>query len=498
MRQRLLMFGGYLLLVLTLVAPVGCDGEADDDDDDDDDSGTPGDDDDNDDDDDDVTASFTAEAAFSEVIPTVATVTWTTDEAGSSQVLYGLDEDLSLSTPLDETESTDHAVVLMGLKAGRSYSFQAVTETPDGSTLTSDVSTLTVAPAPSAVGALTITVPDPAAELEDGFVLTSLIQEDGNWIVIIDRDGDIVWYMEFPARLVTSVKLPPDGRGFYTIHSDITQTEDTSQIDWYAIDGSDLTVTPARAGHHDVVMLSDRTYAFIGFEFHVFPNYGGEASDVAGDTIIEIPEGGEDGDAEVVFKLLDIYTDPQPACEHGYWSAYNTDGKDWSHSNSLMVIPGEEDAYYLMASYLDTLFKIDRDSGEILWEMQGPDTDFTPLGDHDDWSHPHMSQTYDGGFTIFDNGYHRDPSHSRVLEYSFDEGAMTATTEWIYADPEGRFNAVLGDVKKVSDDRYMTVWSQFGLLAEIDTDGEVVWQAETALGSAVGRIVWVPDLYEML
>ncbi len=486
------MFGWYLLLVLALVAPVGCDGEADDDDDDD--SVNPGD----DDDDDDVTASFAAEATFSEVIPTVATVTWTTDEAGSSQVIYGLDEDLSLSTPLDEAEATDHAVVVMGLKAGRSYSFQAVTETSDGSTLISDVGTLTVAPAPSAVGALTITVPDPAAEFEDGFVLTSLIQEDGNWIVIIDREGDVVWYMEFPARLVTSIKRAPDGRGFYTIHSDITQTEDTSQIDWYAIDGSDLTVTPAQTGHHDVVMLSDRTYAFIGFQFHVFPHYGGQDADVAGDRIIEIAEGAVAEDGVVVFDLLEEFHDPQPACEHQYWSAYNTDGMDWSHSNSLMVVPGEEGAYYLLASYLDTLFKIDRETGEILWEMQGPADDFSPDGSYDGWSHPHMSQTYDGGFTIFDNGYHLEPAHSRVMEFSFDDGAMTATTEWLYADPEGRFNAVLGDVKKISDGRYMTVWSQFGLLAEIDADGEVAWQAETALGSAVGRIVWVPDLYEML
>ena len=487
------MLGWLFLLALAVAAPAGCDGEADDDDDD---SGNPADD---DDDDDDATAgSFAAEATFSEVIPTVATVSWSTDVAGSSQVLYGLDEDLTLSTPTDETGATDHAVVVMGLKVGRSYSFQAVTETADGDVLTSDVGTMTVAPAPSAVGALTITVPDPAAELDDGFILTSLIQEDSNWIVVIDRDGDVVWYLELPARLVTSVKIPPDGRGFYTIHSDITQTQDTSQIDWYAIDGSDLTVTPARTGHHDVVMLSDRTYAFIGFEFHVFPNYGGEAADVAGDTIIEIPEGGTEDDGERVFRLLDIYTDPQPLCEHQYWSAYNTDGKDWSHANSLMVVPGDESAYYLMSSYLDTFMKIDRASGEILWEMHGPGDDFTGVGDYDDWSHPHMSQTYDGGFTIFDNGYHRNPSHSRVQEFSFDEGAMTATTGWIYADPEGRFNAVLGDIKKISDDRYMTVWSQFGLLAEIDTDGEVVWQAETALGSAVGRILWVPDLYELL
>ena len=481
-----------IFLALALTAPVGCNG-----DDDDDDSGGIADDDDNDDDDS-AAGSFAATATFSEIVPTVATLAWTTAAAGSSQVLYGLDGDLSLSTPLYEDDTAEHAVVLLGLKAGRSYSFQAVTETAGGDVLTSDVGELSVAPAPSDVGSLTITLPEPEADLEAGFTLTNLIQEEGNWIVVIDRDGDIVWYMDFPARLITSIKLPPDGRGFYTIHSDITQTEDTSQVDWYAIDGSDLTVTPARAGHHDAVMFSDRTIAFLGFVFEDLPNYGGQQTEVAGDTIVEIPEGGTEDDGVQVFSLFDHYPDPQPACEHGYWSAYNTDGMDWSHSNSLMVVPGEEDAYYLMASYLDALLKIDRETGEVLWEMQGLQDDFSPLGGYDQWSHPHMSQTYDGGFTIFDNGYHRNPSHSRVLDFSFDEGAMTSTTEWIYADPAGRFNAVLGDIKKVSDDRYLTCWSQFGLLAEIDGEGNVVWQAETALGSAVGRIVWIPDLYELL
>ena len=493
MTTRLILVGFPLLFTLALAPTLGCDG-------DDDDSGSPPDDDDDDvgDDDDDVVASFTAEATFSEAVPTDATIRWTTDVPGTTQVLYGLDEDLSLATPVDETETTDHAAVLLGLKAGRSYGFQAVTETTDDQTLTSDLETLTVAPAPSGISALTITVPDPGAELADGFVLTSLVQEDGNWIVVIDRDGDIVWYLEFPARLITSLKIPTDGRGFYTIHSDITQTEDTSEIAWYAIDASDLTVTPARMGHHDVVMLPDRTYAYLGFEFHTIIDYGGVEEQVAGDIIVEIPEGGTEDDSETVFSLFDVYPHPQPICEHGYWSAYNTDGKDWSHANSLTMVPGDEDTYYLMASYLDALLKIDRATGEVLWEMQGPHDEFTPVGSPDAWSHPHMSQTFDGGFTVFDNGYHRNPSHSRVIEFSFDEGAMTTTSEWLYADPDGRFNAVLGDIKKIADDRYLTVWSQFGMLVELDTAGDIVWKAETALGSAVGRIVWVPDLYELM
>jgi len=486
MRPRSLSPIPSFLLALALTVAVGCNG-------DDDDSGDPG------DDDDSAAGAFSAEATFSEVVPTVATVTWSTAEAGSSQVLYGLDGDLSTATPVYEGDNTDHAVVLLGLKAGRSYSFQAVTVTAGGDELTSDVAELTVVPAPSDVGSLTITLADPPAELDDGFVLTNLLQEDGNSIVIIDRDGDIVWYMTFPARLVTSLKIAPDSRGFYTIHSDITQTEDTSQIDWYAIDGSDMTVTVARSGHHDVVMFADRTYAFIGFEFRHFDDYGdGGPNEVAGDTIVEIPEGGGKEDGVQVFNIFDHYPEPQPFCEHGYWNAYNTDGYDWSHSNSLMMLPGDEDTFYLMASYLNALLKIDRTTGEVVWEMQGLHDAFTPTGMPDHWSHPHMSQMWDGGIAVFDNGYHRNPSHSRVVEYSFDEGGMTATTEWVYADPDGRFNEVLGDLKKISDDRSIASWTQFGMLTEIDADGTVVWQAETALGSALGRIVWIPDLYELL
>jgi hypothetical protein len=67
----------------------------------------------------------------SNITNATATVTWTTDQASSSQVKYGTTTAYGSTSPLDSTLVTSHTVTLTGLAAGTTYNF-AVMSTNSG------------------------------------------------------------------------------------------------------------------------------------------------------------------------------------------------------------------------------------------------------------------------------------------------------------------------------------------------------------------------------
>ncbi len=89
-----------------------------------------------------VGGSFTPSAPVitgittSAVSGTSATITWTTDQAASSQVAYGTTEAYSSQSTVDPTLLTSHSVTLSALSPGTLYNF-AVISTASGSTTTS-------------------------------------------------------------------------------------------------------------------------------------------------------------------------------------------------------------------------------------------------------------------------------------------------------------------------------------------------------------------------
>jgi hypothetical protein len=64
----------------------------------------------------------------SEITTSGATVTWTTNEAATSQVEYGLTEEYGSVSPLDASLVNSHSVDLTGLKAGKTYHYRVISK----------------------------------------------------------------------------------------------------------------------------------------------------------------------------------------------------------------------------------------------------------------------------------------------------------------------------------------------------------------------------------
>jgi len=89
---------------------------------------------------------------------TGATVTWSTDQAGTSQVLYGLTSAYNASTTLDNTNVTGHTSFIGGLSPSTLYHFEVITGNASGTLATSsDMTFMTLATATTTGGTGTTT-----------------------------------------------------------------------------------------------------------------------------------------------------------------------------------------------------------------------------------------------------------------------------------------------------------------------------------------------------
>lgn len=169
-----------------------------------------------------------------------------------------------------------------------------------------------------------------------------------------------------------------------------------------------------------------------------------------------------------------------------------TGNMDVTHSNSVFW-DIEEDMIYLNCRNLNTFFKIDHKTGEVLWGL-GEHGDFT-LFDHygnqrqNLFYHAHALKKVDNNtFILFDNDYlnKTDPFNhrSRLLEITLNETTMTANISWVWTGPGEYYSAIWGDVDRLPNgNRFGTFGTQTHpgtdigpRLVEVNEAGEVVWE----------------------
>lgn len=440
-------------------------------------------------------AAVTPVATVSEDIPTVVKVHWETSAPGRGNVEYGLDGAFDFSTPGEAEATTAHERVLLGLKAGETYQLRPVTLDALGRRSVGETIAVTLASPPEDLPFITVSDHDPTQAAPGGYVLTTLLQAYGGWVVILDRDGDYVWFKEIPGGLsALGPKLHPETDSFSYLLADPLGGTDQGGIWHVSLDGERAEHTRAWLGHHDHTPLPDGSFAWLSYDFR-HAHIAETEYLIAGELILGLEEGGTDEDApDIGFALLDEVA-PYIPCVHFDELVYDTGAHDFSHGNSLNYDP-DQDVFRLLAKNTDALYVIDRATGALLYTIGGNDPDFATENPADMWSHGHMSQAWDGGFMVFDNGTHRAPQFSRVSEYALDEDAGTLELVWTWPGTEERYNPMLGDVRKL-ERTYLTSWTTFGLLMEVTPEGEVVWRAETEVGNAIGRVHWLESLYDL-
>ena len=476
-------------LVLAILGAGLCPGcKGDDDDDDtapaDDDAIDDDDDDDTGDDDDAVGAPEITfiDAVVSEVIPTVVTVRWKAagEELDDTYVEFGPDDEYGHRAPgLPVEDDDEFEAFLVGMKPLSTVHFRVVAENPSGSDATAD-DTRELGASPAALPGTEVFVED-ADRAVDGYLVTTILTNP-SWAVILDTDGDFVWWHQpdgaWDQILISRALLSVDGRSVLYVAANTSVGQGERMLARVRLDGTQVVTTSVPGAHHDFLELADGTITFIQNDTR---NVDDES--VTGDQITELDT---DGNTLTIWSVWDhaVY---DPEFDPGV-------GNEWTHSNALDYDP-VDDAYYLSIRSFDTIWKIDRATGDVLWRLGGVDSDFEMAGgDTEFFTWQHQFQLLDDGLVVFDN---REPPGltSRVVEYTLDWPSYTGEEIWYYITSPTLYCVGYGDVTRLDGGDTLVTWSYNRQLDHTTPDGDLVWRLNLDLGGAFGFTHYHETLY---
>lgn len=151
---------------------------------------------------------------------------------------------------------------------------------------------------------------------------------------------------------------------------------------------------------------------------------------------------------------------------------------DWFHLNS--VTEDDDGSLILSARNMHAIYKLDKQTGELVWTLGGKASDFR-MGEGTDFAWQHDAhRTADGTFTLLDNHVDLDDAESedsRGLRLALDEEAMTAEVAQQYDPPEERPAGSMANLQELDDGTVVIGWGQEPYFSEYTHDGELILDA---------------------
>jgi Arylsulfotransferase (ASST) len=148
---------------------------------------------------------------------------------------------------------------------------------------------------------------------------------------------------------------------------------------------------------------------------------------------------------------------------------------DYFHINSIDPMAGS----YLLISARRTsaVYKVDRNSGEIIWRLGGKYSDFhMGAGVRTALQHDARYNS-DGTITIFDNGNVNRVDQSRGIVLEVDEDKMSATLVGEYTHPDRLLSDTQGNVQVLPNGNVFVGWGSAPFFSEFDHHGKLLFHA---------------------
>ena len=158
----------------------------------------------------------------------------------------------------------------------------------------------------------------------------------------------------------------------------------------------------------------------------------------------------------------------------------------WMHGNSIEV---DQDFHLLVSNRRSSeILKIDRNTGDVLWYLGGPNNDFTINNDSfNGFNKQHdVRRLSNGNILLFDNGNEHQPPISRVVEYSVNEINKSINLVWEFYHPEQLLGLAMGSAQRLPNQNTLINWgivnNNGAIITEVDYDKNIVLEIRYPLG----------------
>lgn len=304
--------------------------------------------------------------------------------------------------------------------------------------------------------------------------------------LIVDSAGEPVWFA-------------PTGTAQFGDTTDqaadlkVQQYRGQDVLTWWR---GDISVPPG-AGAGEFVIVDDSyrqiaTVRAVGIDtdLHEMVLTGAGTALLMGYPVVDTPSGEV---IEGVVQEIDIATgdllfewrslDDVPVGESLVPDTVDGDGSpfDYIHLNSIDIDAGGD--LLISARHTSAVYKVDRDTGDLIWTMGGKASDFA-MGDGADFAFQHDARRLpDGTISIFDNGQVADPAaSSRAIVLDVDEADREVALVREHRQPQGLLAASQGSAQVLEDGNVFVGWGSLPTVTEFAPDGTVAFQATYGRG----------------
>lgn len=415
--------------------------------------------------------------ALSPMMPTVGIVEWSTTlpNLASANIIYSLNgADAGLlnvggTAPVDLGKA-GYRTLLLGLKPSSDYTFHIEATDTNGDVCRSPDYPLPTTGTLLAAPQISRTAVNPAAQAP-GFIVTSSGLTYGNYAIIIDADGTVVWYAPTP-NTCSRARLDYEAANMWMV--DVNEDNSTGEMRFVSLDGQTTmtNIGGLSSAHHDFAVLPGKIAALVW----------ATADANAESNLVEMSSDGS-GSPTTVFEIGPNLYVGATATGQPSTTSY--------HCNSILYHPAD-DSFTIGDRFPDLYVKVSH-AGVLEWQFGGSCANAPAGASHcvsESWQVNHGHHLLDDGtMLVFNNNVHGQPSD--VLAFQLDTvGTMSATALGDFTSGNLTSN-VLGDVQRLPNGNTLVTYSTDGEILEVDASGAPV----QALTGSYGYADWRPTLY---
>jgi hypothetical protein len=323
-----------------------------------------------------------------------------------------------------------------------------------------------------------VSVTTPGLRVAPGLI--ALTPADGPGPMLVDEAGSPIWIHPTPGKRAFNLRV-----GTYQGEPVLSWFEGalvngTGQGNYVLVDGSYRQVAVIRAGDglqgdlHEFVTRPDGTAMFTAYAERPDPAQPGQM------LLDSIAQGIDIATGTVVFEW---HASDHVSTAESYNSPSGNQPFDFFHINSIDV--GPDGNLLISARHTWTIYKVDRQSGAVIWRLGGKRSDFQMgPGATFAWQHDARWQP-DGSISVFDdgsNGVGQPPEQqSRGLILEVDQARWTATLRRAYSH-QGILANSQGSMQILPDGNVFVGWGDRPYYTEYEPDGTIVLDAGTPYG----------------
>jgi hypothetical protein len=307
----------------------------------------------------------------------------------------------------------------------------------------------------------------------------SLTRQGGS--MIVDDRGEVVWFRPLQGRYGRAHDLKVQSYRGNSVLTWMNGVNEYVIFDHSYREIARLSAANGYYGDHHEFLISPQDTALILIYSPVLrdlSSIGGLKNDRVWQGIVQ------ELDIESGKVLFEWHSIEHVGLDESY-ATVSQDGRpglDYFHANSIEV--DHDNNLLVSARQTFTVYKIDRNTGEIIWRLGGKKSDFE-MGEGTRFAFQHDARRQrDGTISVFDNGntvFHdtvpEAVEESRGIVLELDEEQMSATLVREYTHPDKQYADAAGNMQLLPNSNVFIGWGRALVFSEFSKDGELLFDA---------------------